>query len=237
LKDFNKKESNFATLRDYNDYLEEVETITFNMTYGIDVEETKQKIEKYKQENQDIIKKNRSKLSQEELEIEEIIRQQEYDQEMSRQQQLEDEQFERQQKQKQKAELIDELMFSDLPAEHILQSHRKELLVQPIEKPRPVAEKATKFTSGILVGKQEQFVHTRPAEVASVLYHYEPFHINLIGPESPDFEKLDRVNYLTHIRNATDKELAGGFVSNIACHRALQEAFCGLYLFPEINNR
>ena len=98
---YNKKESDFATLRAYNDYLEEVESIgkflirtiaqhciihimfmrescldvnhthrithdrllsVFNLTNGTDLEDTKRKMDIYKKENQDIIKKNRSKL-------------------------------------------------------------------------------------------------------------------------------------------------------------------------------
>ncbi len=48
LKDFNKKEEDFATLNEYNDYLEEIETVIFNLTNGIDVEQTNKRIEKYR---------------------------------------------------------------------------------------------------------------------------------------------------------------------------------------------
>jgi hypothetical protein len=37
LRDFNKKEGDFSTLPEYNDYLEEVETITYNSTNNVDV--------------------------------------------------------------------------------------------------------------------------------------------------------------------------------------------------------
>ena len=36
-------------------------------------------------------------------------------------------------------------------------------------------------------------------------------------------------SYLDHIRSASGSELGGGFISDIPCKRALQDAFCGLY--------
>ena len=36
--------------------------------------------------------------------------------------------------------------------------------------------------------------------------------------------------YLRHVRTATDSERAGGFMSELACGRAIQDAFSALYL-------
>lgn len=62
LKDFNKKEEDFATLREYNDYLEEIETIVYNLTNNIDIVGTNKRIEQYKKDNKDIIMKNKVKI-------------------------------------------------------------------------------------------------------------------------------------------------------------------------------
>ncbi|XP_059635964.1 uncharacterized protein LOC132278172 [Cornus florida] len=48
---FNKREDDFPSLREYNDYLEEVEDMTFNLIEGIDVPAIDAKIEHYKKEN------------------------------------------------------------------------------------------------------------------------------------------------------------------------------------------
>ncbi|ONK77654.1 uncharacterized protein A4U43_C02F9070 [Asparagus officinalis] len=48
---FNKREEDFPSLREYNDYLEEVEDMTFNLIEGIDVAAIEAKIEKYRKEN------------------------------------------------------------------------------------------------------------------------------------------------------------------------------------------
>jgi hypothetical protein len=41
LRDINKKEWDFSILREYNDYLEEVETIIYNLTNNVGVSATK----------------------------------------------------------------------------------------------------------------------------------------------------------------------------------------------------
>lgn len=62
LKDYNKKEEDFATLREYNDYLEEIETIIYNLTNNIDVVGTNKRIEQYKKDNKELIMKNKAKI-------------------------------------------------------------------------------------------------------------------------------------------------------------------------------
>jgi len=62
LRDFNKKEEDFPTLREYNDYLEEIETIIYNLANNIDVIEMNKKIEQYKKDNREQIAKSKSKL-------------------------------------------------------------------------------------------------------------------------------------------------------------------------------
>ena len=73
LKDFNKLQEDFDSLREYNDYLEMVEDIIFNLTNNIDILETNKKIQQYKEDNKDNIMKNRSRLSQDALELLDIL--------------------------------------------------------------------------------------------------------------------------------------------------------------------
>ena len=71
MRDFNRREEEFPNLREYNDYLEFVETIIFNLTNGIQVESTKRQIEDYKRQNRDQIQRN--KLSKGMLETEYLV--------------------------------------------------------------------------------------------------------------------------------------------------------------------
>nr|ACG38882.1 CDK-activating kinase assembly factor MAT1 family protein [Zea mays] len=61
---FNKTQEHFPTLKDYNDYLEEVEDMTFNLIEGIDVEEIEAKIARYQQENAEQIYLSRAKRAE-----------------------------------------------------------------------------------------------------------------------------------------------------------------------------
>ncbi|KIW04256.1 CDK-activating kinase assembly factor MAT1, variant [Verruconis gallopava] len=58
-KTFNRREEDFESLRDYNDYLAEVEDMTFNLVNGIDVEETYRKIEEYRKAHLRAIEQNK----------------------------------------------------------------------------------------------------------------------------------------------------------------------------------
>ncbi|KAI4169231.1 MAG: hypothetical protein LQ343_005819 [Gyalolechia ehrenbergii] len=55
---FNKQESDFETLRAYNNHLEEMEVITFNLLEGIDVPATERKLAAYASQNAASISQN-----------------------------------------------------------------------------------------------------------------------------------------------------------------------------------
>ncbi|KAK5123620.1 hypothetical protein LTR85_002658 [Meristemomyces frigidus] len=64
---FNKREEEFESLRDYNDYLNDVEDITFNLVNQIDVEETNRRFEAYQKVNEKEIEENAQLAQQEKL--------------------------------------------------------------------------------------------------------------------------------------------------------------------------
>ncbi|KAL2917500.1 TFIIH/NER complex subunit [Polyrhizophydium stewartii] len=79
---FNKRLEDFGgNLRAYNDYLEEVEEIMFNLINDVDVEQTKERIDRFRDENKDIISANisrqltESKIAARRLELERNERQ------------------------------------------------------------------------------------------------------------------------------------------------------------------
>ncbi|KAL8729469.1 MAG: hypothetical protein Q9166_004717 [cf. Caloplaca sp. 2 TL-2023] len=61
---FNKQESDFETLRAYNNYLEEMEVITFNLLEGIDVAATERKLAAYAAQNASSPSQNNVKAAQ-----------------------------------------------------------------------------------------------------------------------------------------------------------------------------
>jgi len=64
---FNRREDEFESLRDYNDYLNEVEDITFNLINSIDLADTEKRFEKYKKAHEQEIAENASLAQQESL--------------------------------------------------------------------------------------------------------------------------------------------------------------------------
>lgn len=75
-KVFNRKEEEFETLDKYNDYLEDVEMITFNLIQGIDVEATERRVKAYEMANKNAISANSLKAAAELAEAQEVERSQ-----------------------------------------------------------------------------------------------------------------------------------------------------------------
>ncbi|XP_074644070.1 CDK-activating kinase assembly factor MAT1-like [Tubulanus polymorphus] len=232
LKDYNKKEEDFNSLREYNDYLEEIETIVFNLANGIDIDETKQRIEQYKKENRDFIKKNKVKISKDEEYLDSLIEQEKLTSQNRRLQILEEERLLKNKKMKKEA-LIDELMFSDLPAESILATHKAAAIDSKDSIPVH-----TEFSTGIKVGQSNIF---KPIPKPGVipLYSYEPQLLENCGPVLPSLDDMDDKGYSTAM-SAKEETIqiykAGGFQMKSACHRALQEALCGLFFNCDLSN-
>ncbi|KAL8787797.1 MAG: hypothetical protein Q9213_001984 [Squamulea squamosa] len=63
-KVFNKEEADFETLLDYNNYLEDMEVVTFNLLQGIDVDKTERKLAAYAAQNASSISHNNLKAAE-----------------------------------------------------------------------------------------------------------------------------------------------------------------------------
>jgi CDK-activating kinase assembly factor MAT1 len=255
LRDYNKKEEDFPTLREYNDYLEEVEDIIYNLSNGIEVEATKRRVEQYKKDNADAISKNRGRLSRDEELIEELL-EQEQEQDIFRKQVIlkEAEGISRA-KSRQKEALVDQLITSHLPANEILAIHadQQERILREQEKQTELLEsqrdrkpgafgvrgeatsrsasQPTYFSTGIRVGRASN-VFVPMSATQDQVYEYKAPEIETNGSNCPTFEDLESDGYLLHVKAPIESEKAGGFVSHYPCYRALQEAFNGLYFKP-----
>ncbi|THF97124.1 uncharacterized protein LOC114299778 [Camellia sinensis] len=62
---FNKREEDFPSLTEYNDYLEEVEDMIFNLVEGIDVPAIEEKIAEYEKENAEQIMNAQARKAEE----------------------------------------------------------------------------------------------------------------------------------------------------------------------------
>lgn len=232
LKDFNAREEDFVTLQEYNDYLEMVEDIIFKLTNNIDVDATRRKIEQYKKENKIMINKNRGRQTKDELLIERLLEEEKMVFDFRVDQQKKEDLERKKAQLKEKEDLIDELMFSDLSAAQIValhNRHKQEALEKEQQEAREKPRAATSFSTGIKLGsKSAEFLPVKKSAEPPP-YEYKPLIIDILGPPAPTSEELDDYGYLNHIREVEDQEKAGGFESKLACERAIQSALCGLY--------
>ncbi|KAJ9579623.1 hypothetical protein L9F63_004702, partial [Diploptera punctata] len=232
LRDFNKKEDDFISLREYNDYLEEIESIIFNLTNNIDVIATNKKIEQYKKENKEQILKNKSKIGREELELEELLEEEKQQEEVRKKEILRLEQEEKKKKVRDKEALIDELMFSNEDAKNIVETFASNMQAakEEVKQVAPVAVKATQFSTGIKFGRhgQQNFLSIPKIEEGP-LYVYEAPKQPVDGPSPPGWFDLDTKGYVKFVETEKVDQLAGGYRANISCIRTLQEAMAGLY--------
>nr|XP_057947509.1 CDK-activating kinase assembly factor MAT1 [Doryrhamphus excisus]XP_057947510.1 CDK-activating kinase assembly factor MAT1 [Doryrhamphus excisus]XP_057947511.1 CDK-activating kinase assembly factor MAT1 [Doryrhamphus excisus]XP_057947512.1 CDK-activating kinase assembly factor MAT1 [Doryrhamphus excisus] len=229
LKIYNKRDGDFSSLREYNDYLEQVEEIVFNLTNNIEVDNTKLRMEQYQRENRDLIQKNKAKLTREQEELEELLLLEQQGSDQRRLDVLQEEQRQLLAKKKNKQALLDELEHSQLPASILLAQHKARVsqLETEIEQQKHVVKPTNLFSTGI---QMRQTVCLQPVpKLEDALYHYSPLQIETYGPPVPELDQLGRLGYLNHVRAAMPQDTAGGYSSALACHRAIQDAFSGLF--------
>lgn len=230
LRDYNKKEEDFNTLQEYNDYLEEIEVLIFNLCNNIDIINTNKRIEQYKKENRDIIMRNKSKIGREEYELEEMLEIEKQQEEMRRAELQEIEQETKKKKIREKEALIDELMASYEDASKIVSAFAEQAEKTREEaKTLPVA-KATQFSTGVKFTRagQQGFLPVPKLEEGPLYVHTAP-KLWYDGPPIPPASEIESKGYVEHIRAELPTERAGGYRSVIACQRALQEALQGLF--------
>lgn len=239
LRDYNKREEDFDCLKEYNDYLEELETIVYNLTNDIDIVNTNKRIDAYKKEHRDSIVKNRGRMGREEYELEELLEHENQCGEARKTALLAEEVEGRKKRIMEKEALIDELMFSTGDAKTIVEGFK--VALEAKEKSRvlqtqshvqpPASHTQMHFSSGIQIGGRVHLQSTLPSAVVveDPLYIYQLPSLETEGPDVPGDDQLHKCGYVHHVRAETETERAGGFRSILACKRALQDALMGLY--------
>ncbi|CAD7076965.1 unnamed protein product [Hermetia illucens] len=230
LRDYNKKEEDFETLQEYNDYLEEIECIVYNLCNNIDLLNTNKKIEQYKKENREVIMRNKTKIGREEYELEEMLEIEKQQEELRRIELQEIEQENKKKKIREKEALIDELMSSHEDASKIVSAFAEQAEKTREEAKTIPAVKRSEFSTGIKFGRgtQQGFLPV-PKMEEGPLYNYVAPKLWFDGPPIPSAPEIEGKGYVQHIRGELPAERAGGYRSVIACQRALQEALQGLY--------
>lgn len=193
------QEEDFATEEEYNDYLEEMECIVYNLCNNIDIVNTNKKIEQYKKDNRDLIMKNKSRLGREEYELElELEREKQLEADRKKElQQIEQDLKKRQLKEKEA--LIDELMSSHADAASIVSDYAKQ--AEKIrEEAKVVPVNKNEFSTGVKFG-QQAFLPLPKVEEGPMYVYQKPIIIS-DGPQPPKPEEIESKGYIQFIRYA-----------------------------------
>ncbi|OCH87413.1 CDK-activating kinase assembly factor [Obba rivulosa] len=225
-KEFNKRREDFPDLHAYNDYLEEVEDITFNLINDIDVAETEARIVQYRQENAALIELNIQREEQyaQYLKEQEDFERQEREQRAAELRRAEEE--EREEREKGRREIIDKLETSDKDAIKLVARSRLEAM-------RRASARST--SSGNVLQSSSRLLRSRAAQSTVVpdvphvplqdnWYAYEDMFTLRDNYDDPASEAVRR-----------DREgimRAGGYRVEQAWERALRCAVAGLEIMP-----
>ncbi|KAF9228676.1 CDK-activating kinase assembly factor [Gyrodon lividus] len=224
-KEFNKRRDDFLDLRSYNNYLEEVEDITFNLINDINVSETEAKIEKYRRENAALIELN---LRREEQYVH-ALREQEEQERLEREHRAlearREQELEREEKEKDRKEIIDRLEISTKDAAKVIAKSR-------VEANKRLSARSAATTT---IKSSAQLLRSRAAQSTAVPdVPHVPLQDDWYAYE--DMYTL-RDNYDDMYSEAVrqDREgimKAGGYRVNEAWERAVRFAVTALYLPP-----
>lgn len=230
-KSFNKRREDFKSLRAYNDYLEEVEDIIFNLVNGTDVKQTEAKVSSYEAENKSSIAANEARLKSESLALtrqEEILRKQREQARLAAAKADAEEAYERE---RQKTDLIRDLASSEGSAEKIVARNKAASLKR--SSARRINEESSRFSAGRLnsgmMMEEDEMEDERPFDPLDGQGEESSLYVVHQDYDDAYVSMRDGTNHrwLDQVKN--DKvALAGGFLVHDVYKRGLFEAYAGL---------
>ncbi|KAH7713000.1 CBN-MNAT-1 protein [Aphelenchoides avenae] len=216
-KVFNLKEEDFTTLREFNDYLENVENIVFDLVQEQNVDEREAEIKEFKEKNAELIERNRKKLSKDDIWVNQQL---EEEARMAGRNRVDEAAEKKRAGGANPKAIIDELRNTDLPAEVILDRQRKiKIEAELAEKEEALRKKREKERL-----RNRDNVSLGPVRQAGQPYAHRVPEMPLNGPRMPTDEEIEQLGYLQHIRQPSAARVAGGFLPVLGCSRALFEA-------------
>ncbi|KXN90476.1 RNA polymerase II transcription factor B subunit 3 [Leucoagaricus sp. SymC.cos] len=225
-KEFNKRREDFVDLRAYNDYLEEVEDIAFNLINEIDIPETEARIARYRTENAALIELN---IQREEAYVQQLKEQEEAERrerEIRAQELRREEEEEREEREKGRREIIDKLETSSKDAAKVVAKTRANALKRS----------QARSTSSSQLTSNSQLLRSRAAQSSNVpdLPHV-PLQDNYYAYE--DRFTMRPEGYHDFLSEAVRKDRegimrGGGYKVEEAWERALRSAVAALDLPP-----
>ncbi|KAK0210338.1 CDK-activating kinase assembly factor MAT1-domain-containing protein [Desarmillaria ectypa] len=228
-KEFNKRREDFDDLRSYNDYLEEVEDIAFNLINNIDVPETERRIAAYKAANAALITLNLQREEAYALALKEQEEFERHEREQRAAELLREEEAERLEKEKERQEIIDKLETSEKDAAKLIARSRANALKRS-------SNRVSSMSRLGLGADYAKLLKTRSKTASTVLdVPHVPFQDDWYSFEDMYVLKPGGYDDLYSETVRKDREgimRGGGYRVEEAWERALRSAVAGLDLLP-----
>ena len=242
MSSFNRRQDEFTTLLAYNNYLEEIETLTFNLLYNIDVKATEQKLASYAQQNASSITRNQKLSNQESANAEAELAAQKEQAKIRRAEALREEEDERREREEGKRELVQRLAEGKGDADQIVRETQRVQLKKSSargEKARlaQLKQQSQARTDGLradngAAGTAFTIEGLKPVEEVGPEKPYDPF--GGISYQSEYYVLQDDYDHPWLERLKTDPQsTAGGYDVREYYTRTMLEAFSGLGVFVE----
>ncbi|KAK9462625.1 CDK-activating kinase assembly factor MAT1-domain-containing protein [Lipomyces oligophaga] len=227
---FNKRPDEFESLQEYNDYLEEVETIIFNLVNNVEFSATTQKIETYENENKSSIRMNTILQSQESEKVHMIKKLEEDQRRAQRASALQETLAEEEMKKEAERQLINDLASAKTgDAEEVVRKV-SESVQRGIELKRRNRGQQNQDITPSLESTALSMLKQRPKRSVTEVEEYDPAR-RLREEEFSNELYFVRKEYydpfLDKIASSKTAQAAGYTVAN-AYEQALFDAFLGL---------
>ena len=208
---FNRREDEFDSLLDYNNYLNDVEDITYNLINKIDVEKTEKKLQAYASQNADSISQNATTASREAQDFSALQAAEREQAKLRRQAARREEEDERKEKREGRQHVLDRLASG---------ADAKEL-----EEEQKAALQKKKEQAGLTNGFVIKGLKTKKAPEPDK--PFDPFDGFAIKPKHYTVQDRYEWPWLNNLRDDPVID-AGGYDLKEFHTRALCEAFSGL---------
>ena len=230
---FNKRQDEFQDLLSYNNYLEDVESLTFNLINKVDVEMTEAKLKAYAAQNAPVISRNAALERQESVDTEAMFKAQKEQARLRREGAKQEELDEKRERTEGRREIFDQIASGGDP-DQIARDAQKVVLKKSTAR-RNAAAKSQQSTKAVdnaappplfEIQGLKPVVEREPEKPYSAFDGLEFQHEYYVLKERYEHPWLDKAR--------TDPMITtGGYDVGEYTSRALLEAFAGLGVFIE----
>lgn len=236
---FNRREAEFATLLDYNNYLEKVEDLTFNLMNNVDVATTEATLASHAAQNASSISRNAAIIGRESASVEAQLTAQKEALRQRRVMAKEEEEQEKAEREEGQKEILDKLASSSGNADQIMREGQKVVLKKSTarrtaaEKARQAQSDSTAARTGASAAAAEssfQILGLKPIVETEREKPYDPF--GGLSMQREYYQPQEHIDHPWMDKARTDPVItAGGYDLKEYYARTLLEAFAGLGCF------